>query len=172
MGQSPYANRGSTLEALIERTIQSYRANGIMCIQKIHGPWVPVRQNGRVVNAWPKKSTVDFMGAYKGVPVAFDAKENNIRTRFPWNNVKPEQVEFMEAMREHGSIVGLLVAWWSVDTMFFAPLPTWIDHYYRAERDEGRKSVPLDMAQDEWMTVRTELPGLNLQATFDALLEE
>ncbi len=51
-----------------------------------------------------KKSTVDYIGLFKGVPIAFDAKETKIETRFDLSNIKEHQYHFLENWEKNGGI--------------------------------------------------------------------
>ena len=81
---SNHGLRGSTLEALINMTVDRYREDGLALIQKIPTPITPVEieQESRHITLayFDQKSTVDYIGAVQGIPVCFDAKESKIDT--------------------------------------------------------------------------------------------
>ena len=89
--------RGSTLEDMINFTIDKYRENGIALIQKIPTPIKPVamdKDTRRITLAYfDQKSTVDYIGVVQGIPICFDAKECNTDT-FPLQNIHKHQVDF------------------------------------------------------------------------------
>ena len=91
--------RGSSLEEFVNRTNETYAANGLALIQKVPTPITPIRidkESRHITLAYfDKKSTVDYIGAVQGIPVCFDAKECAADT-FPLQNVHRHQVEFME----------------------------------------------------------------------------
>ena len=69
--------RGSTLEDLINRTIEHYREKSLALIQKVPTPITPInidKATRHITLAYfDKKSTVDYIGAVQGIPVCFDA---------------------------------------------------------------------------------------------------
>ena len=99
--------RGSTLEDMINLTIDKYRENGIALIQKIPTPIKPVamdKDTRRITLAYfDQKSTVDYIGAVQGIPVCFDAKECAVDT-FSLQNIHDHQVKFMVNFEKQGGI--------------------------------------------------------------------
>ena len=92
-----YANRGMVLEADIERALN----NGKCLIHKIPTEIKMIRgAGGRVVKAFPvaKSKFVDFIGIMNvdGVkPIAIEAKETKVTTRFDIKNIQSEQIKFL-----------------------------------------------------------------------------
>lgn len=104
--------RGSTLEDLINRTIEQYRERHLAVIQKVPTPITPVnidKSTRHITLAYfEKKSTVDYIGAVQGIPVCFDAKECATDT-FPLQNIHEHQVSFMQEFEEQDGISFLLI---------------------------------------------------------------
>ncbi|MDD3339558.1 MAG: Holliday junction resolvase RecU [Lachnospiraceae bacterium] len=104
--------RGSTLEDLINRTIEQYRENGLALIQKIPTPITPInidKASRHITLAYfDQKSTVDYIGVVQGYPVCFDAKECKVDT-FPLHNIHEHQVVFMTEFEKQGGIAFLLL---------------------------------------------------------------
>ncbi|WP_338114403.1 Holliday junction resolvase RecU [Tissierella carlieri] len=68
-------------------------------------PMKPIRRGKQMVSADHKeKSMLNFIGLYKGIPIAFDAKEAKEETRFPLSNIQPHQMEFIENWYKHRRI--------------------------------------------------------------------
>ena len=71
--------RGSTLEDMINHSIEKYREKHLALIQKIPTPIKPInmdKERGQITLAYfDQKSTVDYIGVIQGIPVCFDAKE-------------------------------------------------------------------------------------------------
>src|SRR5699024_2486642 len=104
--------RGQALENLIEYSNKSYRQKGWAVIDKVPTPWTVYydKRTGRVVRAFPKeKGTVDFLGVSHGRGIAFDAKSTNNTTRFPLDNVKEHQLQYLLDYQEQGGIAFLIV---------------------------------------------------------------
>ena len=97
--------RGSSLEDIINFTIDKYEESGIALIQKIPTPIKPININHETrqitLAYFDKKSTVDYIGVVQGIPVCFDAKECTSST-FSMQNIHTHQIEFMEKFLEAG----------------------------------------------------------------------
>ncbi len=134
--------RGSTLEDLINLTIEKYRDNGIALIQKIPTPIKPVnmdKDTRRITLAYfDKKSTVDYIGVVQGIPICFDAKECNTDT-FPLQNIHKHQVDFMECFEKQDGIAFLIIYYTNRDEIYYLPFSDVKKFYDRCE-EGGRKS--------------------------------
>jgi len=143
--------RGSTFEEMVNLTNETYRAKGLAVIQKIPTPITPVRLNQatRVIEAayFEKKSTVDYIGAVQGIPVAFDAKETT-RNNFPLRNIHEHQVEFMRDFEAQKGIAFLLVRFALNDTVFLLPFERLQKFWLRA-KGNGRKSIKMEEFDDQ-----------------------
>lgn len=104
--------RGSTLEDLINRTIEQYRERHLAVIQKVPTPITPVsidKATRHITLAYfDQKSTVDYIGAVQGIPVCFDAKECASDT-FPLQNIHEHQITFMCEFEQQEGIAFLLI---------------------------------------------------------------
>ena len=116
--------RGSTLEAMVNLTIERYREDGLAVIQKIPTPITPInieKETRHITLAYfDAKSTVDYIGTVQGIPVCFDAKECKVDT-FPLQNIHEHQYQFMR------------------DEMIYLPFRELAHFWERAEKG-GRKS--------------------------------
>lgn len=134
--------RGSTLEELVNRTNEQYRARGLALIQKVPTPITPVKidkSHRHITLAYfEQKSTVDYIGAVQGIPVCFDAKECAAST-FPLANVHPHQIRFMEDMEKQGGIAFLLIYFTAFDETYYMRLKELLVYWERMEGG-GRKS--------------------------------
>ena len=125
-----YANRGRTLEALLEQACARYRAVGRGVILKIPTGWVPVRDSRSphedlaaalgyasrpIRGVRPVGSpVVDFFGFFadsNGVlrPIAFDAKSTG-RPSWPLRHLPAHQAAFLAAVARYpGAVCGLVL---------------------------------------------------------------
>nr|WP_275667882.1 Holliday junction resolvase RecU [Paenibacillus oryzisoli] len=127
MKSRAHANRGMGLETLIEYANQQYAAKGIAQIQKVATPWKVVRNGKRIVSAFPeKKSTVDFLGVYKGMAIAFDAKQTENKTRFPLANIEQHQIDFMIDWEKNGGIAFVIIDFKSHGQIFLMNLQEFV----------------------------------------------
>lgn len=135
-----YANRGMGLETLIDFANQQYRNQGIAQVDKIATP-VKVTKlvQGRIRDGWfEKKSTVDYIGAYKGRAIAFDAKSTREKTSMKLDNFEAHQVEFL---RRWSGIKFVIVELSAFRETYFMPVPLLLEYW---DGLKGRKSIPFE----------------------------
>ena len=134
--------RGSTLEALVNMTIERYRSDGLALVQKIPTPITPVNieQESRHITLayFDAKSTVDYIGVVQGIPVCFDAMECKVDT-VPLHNIHEHQVQFMEDFEKQEGISFILLLFSSRDECYYVPFRDLKRFWERAEKG-GRKS--------------------------------
>ena len=134
--------RGSTLEDMINLTIEKYRDSGIALIQKIPTPIKPVtmdKETRRITLAYfDQKSTVDYIGVVQGIPICFDAKECNTDT-FPLQNIHKHQFDFMECFEKQEGISFLIIYYTHKDEMYYLPF-SYVKKFYDRCEQGGRKS--------------------------------
>ena len=120
-----YANRGQELEELIKWQNNKYARKGIALVHKVPTEWIPIRDyTGKIVTAKVEnKAAVDFLGIYKGAPIAFDAKHTKDR-RISWKRLEPHQWEFLKKWHECGGIAFILVGW-DMKKFFVIPITKW-----------------------------------------------
>ena len=124
--------RGSWLEAAVMASCEMYRMWGTGCIQKIATPYVLPRGKEGMIR---QRSTIDFMGVFRGTPVAFDCKASQSPS-LPFRNVKDHQVRFLENFAQAGGEGALLVCFEERGT-FWVPIKYW--QLYRTSTN--RKSL-------------------------------
>lgn len=143
--------RGSAFEEMINRTNEKYEEKGLALIQKIPTPITPIEidQKSRHITLayFDKKSTVDYIGAVQGIPVAFDAKESNTDT-FPLDNIHEHQVEFMLKFKEQKGIAFFLIYYTHKDLIYYMPIDEMLVFVNRA-KEGGRKSFRFDELKNE-----------------------
>ena len=137
-----YANRGMGLETLIEHANEQYQAQGLAIIQKIATPWKVIRRGSQIVSAFPeKKSTVDFIGTYRGRPIAFDAKSTQNKTRIPLSNFEDHQIKFLLQWLRYGGAAFFIVEFAALDEIYYLEIMDFWEIY-----KSGEKSIPV-----KWM---------------------
>ena len=143
--------RGSTFEEMVNLTNEAYRAKGLAVIQKVPTPITPVRLNKttRTIEAayFERKSTVDYIGAVQGIPIAFDAKETT-QKNLPLQNIHEHQIEFMRDFQRQEGVAFLLVRFAIADRVFLLPFNQLYGFWQRAQGG-GRKSIPLSAFDEE-----------------------
>ncbi len=156
--------RGSTLEELINRTIEKYREHGLCLIQKIPTPITPItidKKSKHITLAYfDQKSTVDYIGAVQGIPVCFDAKECAADT-FALSNIHEHQVEFMKEFEEQGGIAFFLLFYSHKDMFFYLRLNKLLEFWSRM-KEGGRKSFRFEELESAYQI----LPGQGILIPF------
>ncbi len=137
--------RGSTLEDMINQTIDSYRQHHLALIQKIPTPITPINidKNTRHITLayFDQKSTIDYMGVVQGIPVCFDAKECAVDT-FPLQNIHEHQVEFMTEFEKQQGIAFLLIFFSKRQEYYYMPYWEMMEFWTRM-KNGGRKSFTI-----------------------------
>ena len=144
--------RGSTLEDMINRTNEKYLESGLCLVQKIPTPITPINidQKTRHITLayFDQKSTVDYIGAVQGIPIAFDAKEC-AKDTFTLANIHEHQVRFMENFEKQGGIAFFLISYTAKDTLYYLRFKK-IKEYWDRMMDGGRKSFTFDETEEDF----------------------
>ena len=147
--------RGSTLEDMINRTNEAYRARGLALIQKIPTRITPVEMNkSRQITLayFDQKSTVDYIGVIQEVPVCFDAKECATDT-FPLQNVHEHQIEFMRDFEKQGGVAFFVLFYTTRNKMYYMTFEE-MDKFWKRMENGGRKSFRFEELEDIIEVVR------------------
>ena len=138
--------RGSALEALINRTNETYSGNQLALIQKIPTPITPInidKASRHITLAYfDQKSTVDYIGAVQGIPVCFDAKECHTDT-FPLQNIHEHQVDFMARFEQQQGVAFFLIYYTKRDRFYYLSLRELLIFWERMHSG-GRKSFRIE----------------------------
>ena len=138
--------RGSSLEELINVTIEKYRDAGLAVIQKVPTPITPIeidKKSRHITLAYfDQKSTVDYLGAVQGIPVCFDAKECREDT-FPLQNIHEHQVAFMEDFERQEGISFLITNYTERHVWYYMPFRE-MKAFWDRMTAGGRKSFRFD----------------------------
>ncbi|WP_408954749.1 Holliday junction resolvase RecU [Natroniella sp. ANB-PHB2] len=148
-----YANRGQGLEDMIESSNQQYFFQERALVQKVPTPVKVLNINsrtGKISNGfYEKKSTVDYIGLFEGYPIAFDAKQTKVETRFDLSNVEEHQYYYLADWAKNGGISFLVVYFSSLDEFYYLPFKL-LDRYWQGVLQGGRKSIPYDEFKERW----------------------
>ncbi len=142
-----YANRGMDLEKLINEANSYYLNNDIAVIYKKP---TPVKINKvsygknkvEVKGLLNQKSTLDYVGLYKGKYLDFDAKSSLNKSSFPLANIHNHQIEHIKRVLNHQGIAFLIIEINS--KAFILKGETLIDFIENNER----KSIPYQFIKD------------------------
>ena len=145
--------RGSTLEEMINRTIDKYKEKGLALIQKVPTPITPIKiepSTRHITLAYfDQKSTVDYIGVVQGVPVCFDAKECAVDT-FALQNIHPHQYDFMKRFEEQNGIAFLIIYYSHKDLLYYLPFSD-LKTFWERKEEGGRKSFRFEELDSKWV---------------------
>ena len=138
--------RGSSLEELLNHTLELYRERHLALVQKIPTPITPIdidKQTRHITLAYfDAKSTVDYIGVVQGIPVCFDAKECSADS-FPMRNIHKHQIEFMQDFERQEGIAFFVFFYTEKRRMFYVPLAL-VKKYQKRANEGGRKSMTFE----------------------------
>lgn len=152
--------RGSTLEDMINRTNERYLEAGLCLVQKIPTPITPINidhSTRHITLAYfDQKSTVDYIGAAQGIPIAFDAKECSKDT-FTLANIHEHQVAFMGNFEKQGGIAFFLIHYTKTDELYYLRFKK-LKEFWERMNSGGRKSFTYDEIERDFI-IKTK-PGI------------
>lgn len=144
--------RGSTLEALLNRTNEKYLQNNLALIQKVPTPITPInidKDTRHITLAYfDQKSTVDYIGVVQGVPVCFDAKECHTDT-FPLANIHEHQINFMQNFENQQGVAFILISFTHRNEFYYMRFEELLRFWNRA-KEGGRKSFRYEELKKEF----------------------
>ena len=168
-----YANRGMSLENLLNETNNYYIEKGIALIYKKPTP-IGISKvsyvNGKQIikeGFFQSPSTLDYNGVYKGYYIDFDAKETTSKTSFPLTNIHPHQLIHIRRVIKHQGITFLIIKMCATYFLF----PDWdlIDFI----DNNNRKSIPLEYIKEKSYVIKEGfIPPLDYIKALDLLIKE
>jgi recombination protein U len=162
-----YANRGMQFEEFVEYANARYRHHGIAVVEKQHTNFIPIRNRyGKVISCKvEQKATVDFMGRYRNIPVAIEAKNTN-SDRIRFSEVKDHQAQFLnDFVGEHDLGFGAVLVSFNMRKFFLVPWHFWAAARDMWEKNRGEKAYVIEYGMS-WQT-----PG-KASVSADELLPE
>lgn len=147
MHSANYANRGKSLEYLINFANQQYFAKRLALVQYIPTDRTVIRRGAQIISAFPAhKSTVDFIGVRnfnrKTAPPAFDAKQCMQKTSFPLSNIEQHQLDYLADWKFHEGTSFFIIETLTLKRIFRVELNKIMSYWLVAEAG-GRRSIPL-----------------------------
>lgn len=129
-----HANRGRPFEELLKFVNERYQAQGVACVHKVPTEFLPIRNaRGEVVSCKvEEKSCVDYLGRYRSVPVAIEAKHTE-DSRIQFDRVEPHQADYMDDFCKDPNAIGIVIVSFQMRRFFAVPWPFW-----KAARDEWK----------------------------------
>lgn len=140
------ANRGQTLESMIDESNLFYLAQGQAVVHKKPTPIqivkvdYPSRQAAKITEAYYKTpSTTDYNGVYQGHAIDFDVKETRSKTSFPLKNIPVHQIHHLRAVKAQGGVAFLIIAFTLLDEYYLLPFE--VLEYFIERAKKGRQSM-------------------------------
>lgn len=116
-----HANRGMGLEKRLENTHNEYLKHNIALVYKKEIPIKILRTEKNLITKafFLKRSTTDYSGIYKGIPIDFEAKSTNLDSFNILANVHKHQLEHLKSVKKHGGIAFILLEFVKHQKIFF-----------------------------------------------------
>lgn len=128
-GKTNFAKRGMKLEEMINQANQWYLLRDKAVIHKKPTPIqvvsvdYPKRSRATITEAYYRSaSTTDYNGIYKGKYIDFEAKQTNLKTKFPLHNIHQHQIDHMTNCANHGGICFVLFLFKERDEAYVYPI--------------------------------------------------
>ena len=136
-----YANRGMTFESYIEYSNERYRNYGKAVVSKQPTPFKPIRnRKGQVVSCKvEQKGTVDYLGRYRDIPVAIEAKHTST-DRIRFDAVQDHQAAYLDDfVGEYGLGFGAVLVSFKMERFFLVPWQFWVEARELWKKARGKK---------------------------------
>ena len=121
------ANRGRDFEEFINFANGKYQAQGVAVMHKVPTEFLPLRgPHGQVTSCKvTQKSCVDYLGHFRGIPVAVEAKSTHA-DRMDFSAVQDHQAAFLDDwMGANGNSLAFVVVCYGMTRFFAVPWPFW-----------------------------------------------
>ena len=152
-------HRGDIFEEIINMVNKHYKHKGIALVQKIATPMKPKRRGTDIVGAYyEEKSTLDYIGIIKGVPITFDAKETSDVKKFPLSNIKDHQVEYMKDFARFGGKTFILVSFKKYNRFFRISIEELLPYWEKRIQNPGKRgygSITLEEMENKFYEVKS-----------------
>lgn len=143
-----YANRGMDLEYLVNEANNYYLINDIAVVYKKPTP-IQINKVSYAHGApevvkgkFNQKSTLDYVGLYKGKYIDFDAKKTLNKKFLPLENIHHHQLEHIKRVIKHDGLAFLIIE--ICNKIYLLPGEKIIDFTTNIER----KSIPLSYIEE------------------------
>lgn len=138
-----YGNRGMHLEEFLSYSCERYKMHNLAVIDKQHTAFIPIRNGqGKVVTVKvEKKATVDYMGRYKNIPIAMEAKHTSTDT-IRWDAVQEHQADYLDMFTKEPGTIGMVIVSFGLKRFFAIPWAFWGKAYDERVRMHFRGLKP------------------------------
>lgn len=154
-GKSNFAKRGMKLEEMINQANQWYLLRDKAIIHKKPTPIqvvsvdYPKRSRAVITEAYYRTaSTTDYNGIYKGHYLDFEAKQTNLKTKFPLHNIHQHQIDHMTNCANHGGICFVLFLFKERNEAYVYPISALLEDWTAFVANDIT-AIPLKRIQSE-----------------------
>lgn len=156
MKDASKANRGRPFEELIASAHKRYQMSGLAVVHKVPTAFLPIRdQRGKIVGCKvEEKSCVDYLGRYRNIAVAVEAKHTQEK-RIAFDQVEDHQAAFMDDWTTNPGAVGIVIVSFRMSRFFAIPWPFWAAAREQAKATAPRRkppSVSVTYCGEHWNT--------------------
>jgi recombination protein U len=142
-------HRGDAFEEQVNWSNRSYKMKNMAFVIKVPVPVKVLLRVGNMITKafFEEKAFLDYVGVFKGIPVAFDAKETEETDKFPLKNVKEHQVKFMHQWVQNGGQAFLLVNFKNLNRVYRLDHTTLMWYWEQYTINKGKRgfgSIPLN----------------------------
>lgn len=147
-----YANRGAAFEEFLRFANDRYAHKKVAIVEKLPTEFIPLRNgSGTICGAKVEhKSKVDFIGRYKNIPIAIEAKNSN-EDSIRFDRIEPHQAEYMDQFTEEPGTIGLVLVSFNLKRFFVIPWAFWsVAYEYRVRRNDRTTPVTVSAFGQTW----------------------
>lgn len=176
-GKTNFAKRGMKLEEMINQANQWYLLRDKAVIHKKPTPIqvvsvdYPKRSRAVITEAYYRTaSTTDYNGIYKGRYLDFEAKQTNLKTKFPLHNIHQHQIDHMTQCANHGGICFVLFLFKERHEAYVYPISALLSDWADFIANEIT-AIPLKKIQKEGFLVNMGYqPRIDYLAAVDQMI--
>ena len=146
MKNRSYANRGQPFEHYLRFANELYKKNKIACIDKVPTEFIPLRDGrGKIYNVKVEhKSGVDFLGRYRNIPIAIEAKHTSSDS-IRFDEVQSHQAEYMDEFTAEPGTIGLVAVSFNLERFYAIPWVFWQAAYNARVRPGATRTAPVSV---------------------------
>ena len=177
-GKANFAKRGMKLEEMINQANQWYLLHDKAVIHKKPTPIqvvsvdYPKRSRAVITEAYYRTaSTTDYNGIYNGHYLDFEAKQTNLKTKFPLHNIHQHQIDHMTNCANHGGICFILFLFKERDEAYVYPIRALLEDW-TAFLANDITAIPLKRIQSKGVQANMGYqPRIDYLAAVDKMIE-
>lgn len=138
-----YGNRGMSFESFVTFACERYKKFNVAVIDKQNSAFIPIRdRSGKIVTTKiEKKATVDYLGRYKNIPIAMEAKHTSTES-IRWDAVQPHQAEYLDLFTKEPGTIGFVLLSFGMKRFYAIPWAFWQAAYNARARTGSSRTSP------------------------------